>query len=231
MRGCVSRGDRGCRPTAARSAYRRPRPLEIDHVLIAVTDLAAGAREMEARHGLASVEGGRHPGWGTANRIVPLGEAYLELIAVVDPDEAAGSSFGSWVAAAATPTGQPLGWAVRTDDLDGVAARLGLAVTANSRKNASGQTLSWRLAGVEQAVAESSLPILVEWGDGTPHPGRAAVERPAGAPRLARVELSGDAERVDRWLGSHTLPISIRAGMPAVASIILSGSAGEFELV
>jgi Glyoxalase-like domain len=186
-----------------------------------VADLDAAAREFEARHGLASVEGGRHPGWGTANRIVPLGENYLELIAVVDPAEAAGSAFGSWVAAAATPSGTPLGWAVRTDDLDGVAGRLGLTVAANSRKSASGQTLRWRLAGVEQAVAEPSLPIFVEWGEGTPHPGRAAVEHPAGGARLARLELSGDAERLERWLGSHTLPVSVRPGTPAVARFVL----------
>ena len=47
--------------------------MELDHVLIAVTDLEAAAREFEARHGLSSVEGGRHRDWGTANRIVPLG--------------------------------------------------------------------------------------------------------------------------------------------------------------
>ena len=200
-------------------------------MLLAVTDLAAGARAIEAQHGLVSVEGGRHPGWGTANRIVPLGETYLELIAVVDPDEAAGSAFGSWVAAAATPSGRPLGWAVRTDDLDEVARRLDLEVAANSRKDASGRTLRWRVAGIDEAAAEPSLPFFVEWGAGTPHPGRAAGEHPAGAARLARVELSGDAERAAAWLGSHRLPITVRAGMPAVASIILISSAGEFELV
>ena len=82
------------------SAAVRARALELDHVLIAVADLAAAARELEVRHGLASVEGGRHPGWGTANRIVPLGDTYLELIAVVDEAEAAESPFGRWVAAA-----------------------------------------------------------------------------------------------------------------------------------
>ena len=58
--------------------------MELDHVLIACTDLEAAAREVEARIGLASVEGGRHRDWGTANRIVPLGSSYLELVAVVD---------------------------------------------------------------------------------------------------------------------------------------------------
>src|SRR5687768_15600144 len=47
---------------------------ELDHVLVAVTDLAAAARTIEAEYGLMAEEGGRHPGWGTANRIVPLGD-------------------------------------------------------------------------------------------------------------------------------------------------------------
>ena len=41
--------------------------------------------------------GGRHPGHGTANRIVPLGSSYIELMAVVDRVEADSSPLGSWV--------------------------------------------------------------------------------------------------------------------------------------
>jgi Glyoxalase-like domain len=58
--------------------------LELDHVLIAVANLNGAARDLESRHGLASVEGGRHAGWGTATRIVPLGETYLEVIWALD---------------------------------------------------------------------------------------------------------------------------------------------------
>jgi Glyoxalase-like domain len=204
--------------------------LELDHVLVAVTDLAAAAQEIAARHGLSSMQGGRHAGWGTANRIVPLGETYLELIAVVDPAEAADSAFGSWVAAGATRDARPLGWAVRTDDLDDVAGRLGLVVEAKSRKDAGGRTLSWRIAGIEEATAEPSLPFFVEWGDGTPHPGRAPVTHPAGAVEIASLELDADPERLADWLGSHRLPITVREGGPAVASVILSGTSGEFTL-
>ncbi|HLN14742.1 MAG TPA: VOC family protein, partial [bacterium] len=69
----------------------RPR-VWIDHVLIAVPDLAEGARKMEDAYGLRAIEGGRHPGAGTGNMIVPLGTSYLELIAVVDPGEASASA-------------------------------------------------------------------------------------------------------------------------------------------
>lgn len=199
-------------------------------MLVAVTDLAAAAGEMEARHGLSSVQGGRHPGWGTANRIVPLGGTYVELIAVVDPAEAAGSAFGSWVAAAATNEGRPLGWAVRTDDLEDVAGRLGLPIDAKSRKDASGRTLRWRVAGIEAAAAEPSLPFFLEWGDATPFPGRAPVTHPAGEVAIASLELDGDAERVESWLGGESLPISVRAGAPTVARVILSSPDGEFAL-
>jgi Glyoxalase-like domain len=204
--------------------------LELDHVLIAVADLATAAREIEARHGLAAIEGGRHPGWGTANKIVPLGEAYLELVAVVDEAEAAQSPFGSWVAGAHPTLARPLGWAVRTHQLDEVARRLDLTVAAGSRAARSGQLLRWRLAGIEQAAAEPSFPFFIEWGQGTPLPGRAPVTHPAGAVQIAKLQLDGDADRLAAWLGSHRLPITIRTGAPAVASVVLTGAASEIVL-
>jgi hypothetical protein len=204
--------------------------IELDHVVVAVSDLDSGARAVEERHGLASVEGGRHPGWGTANRIVPLGDTYVELIAVVDDAEASGSDFGSWVGARATAGGSLLGWAVRTDELDAVADRLGLAVDAKSRKDASGRPLHWRVAGIPEAVAEPPLPFFLEWGDGTPFPGSARVEHPRGAVRIAQLEIAGDADRVERWLGGHALPLTVHAGAPGILTLLLTGAAGDFAL-
>ena len=100
-------------------------PLAIDHVLIPVDDLVAAGAIVKAGYGLTSIEGGRHPGWGTANRVVPLGDAYIELVAVIDRNAAALSTFGRWILGA-TP-GQPLGWAVRTRAIAEVGQRLGLS--------------------------------------------------------------------------------------------------------
>jgi Glyoxalase-like domain len=111
--------------------------MELDHVLIPLADLSSAVTEFEGRYGLVWVEGGRHADWGTANRIVPLGDSYLELVAVVDPAEASQSAFGRWVANA--HAGQPLGWAVRSDDLGAVAGRLGLSVGSGSRFAATGE--------------------------------------------------------------------------------------------
>ena len=195
-----------------------------------MADLAAAANDIDARYGLASIEGGRHPGWGTANRIVPLGGAYLELVAVVDEVEAAGSAFGRWVAAAHPTLLRPLGWAVRTGQLDVVARRLDLRVGTGSREGRNGHAVRWRLAGIEQAAAQPSLPFFIEWGHGTALPGRATATHRAGPVEVAQLKLAGDADRLGSWLGAHDLPITVRPGPPAVASIVLTGALGEIVL-
>jgi len=197
-----------------------------------VSDLAEAAEELEARHGLASLGGGRHPGFGTANRIVPLGDAYLELVAVVDEAEAAQSPFGRLVAAAERGLDHPLGWAVRTDRLDDVAARLGLTVASGARTTPDGRVLRWRMAGLEQAAAEPSLPFLLRWepGTGTELPGHAPVTHRSGAVRIGRLDLEGDPDRLAAWLGSQRLPVTIRVGVPAVVQVVLAGIAEEIAL-
>lgn len=204
--------------------------LELDHVLIAVADLGSAAREFETRYGLASIEGGRHPGWGTANRIVPLGETYVELIAVVDEAEAAKTAVGRWVAQVRSELGRPLGWAVRTHELDDVARRLGLTVGAGSRATPGGAVLRWRSAGLDEAAAEPPLPFFIEWAQGTPFPGRASATHRDGHVKLARLVLQGEPDRFAAWLGQHDLPITVRAGAPGVAEIVLSSSGGEIVL-
>lgn len=204
--------------------------MEIDHVLIAVTDLAVAAREMEQRYGLASIEGGRHPGWGTANRIVPLGETYLELIAVVDAVEATQSLVGRWVRSRAKMSGQPIGWAVRTRDLDDVGRRLGLTPRVGSRVTPAGNRLHWRTTGIEQAATDGSLPFFIEWGPGTAFPGRVLVNHPGGAAAMTRILIQGDARKLADWLDGHVLPIILSAGAPMLAGIVLSRAEGEIVI-
>jgi hypothetical protein len=201
--------------------------VELDHVLVAVADLAAAAHDFESRYGLVSLEGGTHPGWGTANRIVPLGKTYLELVAVIDPIEAGESTFGQWVSRGASASGRPLGWAVRTRELDSVARRLGLNVTAGSRATPGGAILRWRSAGMDEAAAEPLLPFFIEWDSATEFPGRKAAGDRAGVGRISRLALEGSASRLSAWLGTDLLPISVRAGAPAVASIVLWTADGE----
>jgi hypothetical protein len=200
--------------------------LELDHVVLAVVDLDSACRELERRHGLASVEGGRHPGFGTANRIVPLGDAYLELAGVADEDAAMRSAFGRWVAAGRAAPYAPLGWAVRTKRLDAHAARLGLAVEAGERTRPDGTVLRWRLAGVGEAAVEPCLPFFIEWAPGTELPGR-----PGSGTTVEELRLAASSTRLSDWLDGEHLPVSVEAGRPAVTGVVLRRPGGETALL
>src|SRR5215207_2288681 len=89
--------------------------VRVDHIIYAVDDLESAGRQLYEESGLASIEGGRHLAWGTANRIVPLGTAYVELITVVDRDVAAFSDFGRPVMDAIAARRYLVGWVVATD--------------------------------------------------------------------------------------------------------------------
>jgi hypothetical protein len=136
---------------------------ELDHVVLAVRELDAAAARLAAEHGLTALPGGRHPGVGTANRIVPLGDAYLELMAIVDEDEASASPFGRLVARRLERGEGFAAWCLRTGDLDGLAAERGLEIVAASRLRPDGVELRWRLAGVAEAAADPSQPFLIAW--------------------------------------------------------------------
>ena len=199
-------------------------------MLIAVADLEAAAAAFEKRFGLASVEGGRHTAWGTANRIVPLGANYLELVGVVDEAVAAESTFGRWIAEGASLAGRPIGWAVRTDALEDVAKRLGLTVTDGSRKTPSGELLRWRSAGVAQAIAYPALPFFIQWEPGAALPGTTAVTHAAAPVAISRLDLEGDRERVADWLGVRDLPIKVGDGAPLLEAVHMTTARGDVVL-
>lgn len=196
----------------------------VDHILIAVSDLDAAAHRFELTYGLASGEGGRHPGWGTANRIVPLGDSYLELVAVVDAREASESAFGQWVGRGATESGHLLGWAVRTDDLDSVCRRLALTPHSGSRVGTKGKLLRWRMAGIERAIADPSFPFFIEWSRESIHPGRGQQDQAVSITELA---LHGDPQQLSSWIGEHTMPITVEYGSSAIAGLILDSPRGR----
>jgi hypothetical protein len=201
--------------------------VELDHILFAVRDLDDAAAQLERAHGLTSYVGGVHPRWGTANRIVPLGESYLELIAVVDEQTAAATDVGRFVMSGATARGAPIGWAVRPGDLDAAARRLGLAPHEGSRAREDGTVVRWRMAGIDRSVEEPALPWLLEWEDAATYPG--AAETPVEA-RIVRLELEGSTSALDAWLGPHDLPLDVRNGTAGLVGVDLDGPRGALTL-
>ena len=178
--------------------------LAIDHVILATRDIEATAACLEGDHGLASLPGGRHAGHGTGNRIVPLGSAYIEIMGIVDEAEAAASPMGSWLREMTAEGARLAALCLRTDapGFDATAEHLGLRPLPMSRDAPRGLTLSWRLAGLPEAMADPSHPFFIDWQvPPEHHPAHGAVPHRVEPDGFAWVELAGDPEAIRGRLG------------------------------
>jgi hypothetical protein len=184
--------------------------VRIDHVIYATADLDAAAAEVEAALGVAAVGGGRHERIGTHNRIVPLDNSYIELLAVADADEAAGSELGRAVQARIEQVGDGLmGWAVSVDDVEPVAARIATSVTTIAREG-----LSAHLTGLADSMADPWLPFFIARDPGIPGP----APQPDGD-GITWIEVAGDEQRLGQWLGGADLPVRVVDGVPGVRAV------------
>ena len=205
--------------------------LRIDHVVYAVRDLEEAAARFRTEFGLDSLVGGRHAGWGTANRIVPLGDQYLELIGVVDEAEAAATTFGRSVLER-TEAGE--GWytiAVASDDVVLIGERLGLEVDAGSRERPDGEVLRWRMAGLDDPRREPWMPFFLTWDV----PGRctrgALGRATASVPRASPGSRSAATQSaLPAWLGDEELPIRVTSDEPQIRRVALATADGELVI-
>jgi hypothetical protein len=178
--------------------------LSIDHVVIAVAapDVAAGLIEREL--GLAATDGGRHDALGTFNRLIWLGDSYLELVGVFDRALAAASWLGAPTLRALEMGGGLATWAIATDELErDVAALRGAGSdlgepTGGERRRADGDIVRWRLSlprqlgPVDPPFLIEHSPTSAEWTP-TDRANRSAQRHPIGGPvRLEALELPVD---------------------------------------
>ena len=188
----------------------------IDHIVLCVEDLDEAAGEIKGTLDLDSQAGGRHSGHGTANRIVPLGPSYLELVAVVDPEEAASSPFGEWVASRAARGLEAHAVCLRTEDMDTVCGRLGLDPVEMSRTKPDGTELRWQLAGLQEMISQG-LPFYIQWEiDPSDHPGRSGMAEEASV----EVTLTGDPQLLTTWTAGSE-GISVKTGQPGIEAVTL----------
>lgn len=170
----------------------------IDHVVIAVRDLAEASADYAAA-GFTVTPGGKHAGGATHNALIACADgAYLELIAFAEPDR---PQPHRWWAKLSQGEGL-IDVALLADDLAAETARLasaGLAVDGpdgGGRTRPDGQRISWR--GAVLPVADGFLPFLIE--DVTPRqqrvPGGAAAVHANGAAGVAGLIVAvADLER------------------------------------
>ncbi len=141
--------------------------LGIDHLVIACADPDAAAAELERELGLRATGGGRHEALGTFNRLIWLGDTYLELIGVFDRELAERSWIGAPTVRALDAGGGLATWSVATDDIDGDVTRLNeggaflAEPLAGERVRPDGGVVRWRLS-VPRELGPERPPFLIE---------------------------------------------------------------------
>ena len=202
--------------------------LRIDHVILVAPDLDAAAERMLAEHGLASLPGGEHPGFGTGNRIVPLGDSYVELMGIVDRGLAEQNPLGQMVI---SEQRRWLGWCLRRRRHRGGrgrarSGRAGDVAPATRRQRAElADRRARRLAGRPTAA------VLHQLGrPGRPPGARSAWSTGSSRPASRWLELSGDRRRIEQWLGGAELPLRFVDGDGGLEGVGIGSGSGEIAL-
>jgi hypothetical protein len=204
--------------------------LELSQVILGTRDLDVATRRMEAL-GLTVLDGGMHPGVGTANRVIPLGRQYLELLGVVDEAEARAGWYGRALLAAIAGGDRFVRWSLRTDGIEAVATRLGLSAEPRQRVRPDGVRLTWKAAGIAPAAELGWLPFFMQWDDPAQYPGGQPVRHASGATGVAWIEVATPApDRLARWTEGAEVPLRLTPGEPGLRRVALAADAGEIVI-
>lgn len=238
VRGCGAPSGGGASSPRSEAPTMNPSDsLPIDHVILGIDSLDRGISLVEQATGVRPVFGGAHPGRGTRNALLSLGDGrYLELIAPNPSDTTARarqapSIYARDFAGDRAPT--PYGWAIHVPDADAERARLvgrGLSageVAPGSRARPDGSVLHWKTLdpwGPAAASHGDVLPFVIAWGAGSAHP---AMTTPAGCTLAALTIVSPHPDSVRALFDRAGWPVALRAGAREHLEVVLDCPKGR----
>lgn len=203
----------------------------IDHIAFASFDVDEGVALVEALTGVRAAPGGPHPGIGTHNAMLSLGDdTYLEIIGKDpnQPEPKRERPFGL----DATSAPRLASFAIHPDageTIDDVSAVLREAgydqgpVQSMSRVKPDGEEIHWRLT---LASSPGLIPFIIEWGD-TPNP---ATVTPTGCTLVTLRGTHPDPESVRSVHSALGLPTEIVEGPDTKITLVLDTPNGRVEL-
>lgn len=211
------------------STEKKEAPAMLDHILLGCSDLDDGIDFVEKHTGVRAAFGGVHPGRGTRNALLSLGERhYLEIIA---PDPLQSGTPDHYGLLKLTEP-RLVGWAAHPGDLDSFATRLRDANIAfagpnpGSRKRPDGRLLQWKTLNLKDDHA-GLLPFFIEWSADTVHP---SADSPAGC-RIVRFQITTpESEQLGKTMAILRLDVKIAKAEKAQLRATIAGPKGELAL-
>ena len=167
--------------------------LRFDHIAISAEALEEGVSLVEERLGLPMAEGGKHAHMATHNRLMGVGDLYLEVIAA-DPDFIK-PNWPRWFNLD-NFSGKPslTNWVAGTEDLDHALPLCppGCGVPVQLQRG----DYRWRMAvpGDGKLPFDGHFPALIQW-QGTLHPATALPENGLRLRHLILTHPEADALR------------------------------------
>jgi Glyoxalase-like domain len=199
-----------------------------DHILLGAPDLDVGIRWLEERTGVRAKFGGNHPGAGTRNALLSLGNGhYLEIIAP-DPAQANVPDVRG-LRELSSP--RIIQWAIHTEDI--IAAKnmveaAGIKTVGpkpGSRQRPDGKLLRWQTLGIEQTTP--LVPFFIQWEAGSPHP--SSDSPPLGTAKSLRFETP-QPDELTRILHAAAVKTDIRKSSSPGIVLVVQTSRGEIEI-
>jgi hypothetical protein len=206
-------------------------PELLDHLILGCNDLDRGIAFVEDRTGVRAAIGGVHPGRGTRNALLSLGERrYLEIMAP-DPDQPDAKDPLALHLRKLSES-QITGWAVHPGDLGSFAKKLrdaGVAFegpTPGSRKRPDGRVLEWQTLTLQDNVSWL-LPFFIEWSVDSLHP---SVDAPQGCRLIHFGALAPAPQDLAKTFRLLEVDVPVVSGNRAQLLARLSGRRGQLEL-
>jgi hypothetical protein len=205
-------------------------PALLDHIILGCNDLDKGIEFVHDGTGVLPAMGGVHPGRGTRNALLSLGERrYLEIIA---PDPAQ-SEIVYFPQLRAMTDPRLIGWAVHPPDIAALAKLLRenkvefAGPTDGSRKRPDGLVLNWKTINLADD-RHGILPFFIEWSADSVHPSKDASAKCT----LDFFEiLSADPEELSTTLKRIGIDFPVERSDKARLQAMISGPKGDLKLI
>jgi hypothetical protein len=220
-------------PWPAHVTPAMPALAAVDHLLLGAADLDHGVRWVEERTGVRPVIGGTHPGRGTRNALLALGDKrYLEVIA---PDPAQ-TTYTFQIDVRTLKEPRLITWAAGSTDIDALARRAKTAgrnvfgPSDGSRARPDGKLLRWRALGVPSGLAANGvepIPFFIQWAADSVHP---STDSPGGCALTAFRIAHPDPGAVRDLLAAYDIEANVEASAAAALHAALTTPTGVLEL-